>query len=134
MGPFRFLLFYLLCGVAAGLLHVFLNPDSTVPAVGASGAIAGVMAAYFVLFPRARIVAMFPIFFWPVFFELPAFLYLGFWFLTQFFGGALSIATPRAAGGIAFWAHVGGFITGILTFWIFLRRRSPRPATDGRLL
>jgi membrane associated rhomboid family serine protease len=123
MGPLRFLLFYLLCGLAAGLLHVFLNPNSTVPAVGASGAIAGVMAAYFVLFPRARI-----------FFEVPAFLYLGLWFLTQFFGGALAIGSPRAAGGIAFWAHVGGFVTGLLTCWIFLRRNRPRPVADSGLL
>jgi membrane associated rhomboid family serine protease len=134
MGPLWFLLFYLLCGLAAGLLHVFLNPNSTVPAVGASGAIAGVMAAYFVLFPRARIVAMFPILIFPIFFELPAFLYLGLWFFTQFFGGALAIASPRAAGGIAFWAHVGGFLTGLLTFWIFLRRKRLRPVTDSGLL
>jgi membrane associated rhomboid family serine protease len=134
MGPLRFVLFYLLCGLAAGVLHVFLNPNSTVPAVGASGAIAGVMAAYFVLFPRARIVAMFPILIFPIFFELPAFVYLGLWFLTQFFGGALAIASPRAAGGIAFWAHVGGFLTGLLTFWIFLRRPRPRHVAESGLL
>jgi len=92
------------------------------------------MAAYFVLFPRARIVAMFPILIFPIFFEVPAFLYLGIWFLTQFFGGALAIASPRAAGGIAFWAHVGGFLTGLLTFWIFLRRTRPAPAVDRSLL
>src|SRR5260370_40762525 len=134
MGLFGSLFFHLPCGTAAGLLHVCLNPTATFPAVGASGAIAGVMAAYFVLFPRARIVAMFPILIFPVFFELPAFLYLGLWFLTQFFGGALAIASPRAAGGIAFWAHVGGFLTGLLTFWIFLRRPKPRPVSDSGLL
>jgi len=127
MGPIRFLLFYFLCGIAAGVVHVVTNRNSTVPAVGASGAIAGVMAAYFALFPRARIVAMFPIVFYPVFFQVPAWVYLGFWFLTQFFSGTLAIATHREVGGIAWWAHIGGFAAGLATFWIFLRRE-PRPA------
>jgi membrane associated rhomboid family serine protease len=127
MGPVRFLVFYLLCGLSAGVVHVLTNPNSTVPAVGASGAIAGVMAAYFVLFPRARIVAMFPIFFYPLFFTVPAFLYLGFWFLTQFFSGTLAVATHREVGGIAWWAHIGGFASGILLFSFFLRRRAPDP-------
>ena len=131
MGPVRFLIFYLLCGLAAGVVHVLTNPGSRVPAVGASGAIAGVMAAYFVLFPRARIVAMFPILFYPVFFQVPAFLYLGFWFLTQFFSGTLAIATHREVSGIAWWAHVGGFGAGILTFALFLRPRETRPAAPG---
>jgi membrane associated rhomboid family serine protease len=128
MGPFRFLLFYFLCGIAAGVVHVVTNRGSTVPAVGASGAIAGVMAAYFALFPRARIVAMFPILFYPVFFQVPAFVYLGFWFLTQFFSGTMAIATHREVAGIAWWAHIGGFAAGLATFWIFLRPREPRPA------
>lgn len=126
MGPFRFLLFYLGCGIAAGLVHIASSPRSTVPAVGASGAIAGVMAAYLALYPRAQILAMFPIFFWPVFFHVPAFLYLGFWFLTQFFSGTLAIASQREMTGIAVWAHVGGFAVGLLTFWVFLRK-TPRP-------
>ncbi len=124
MGPFRFLVFYLACGIAAGIVHIATNPRSTVPAVGASGAIAGVMAAYLALYPRARILAVFPIFFWPVFFTVPAFLYLGFWFLTQFFSGTLAIASHHEVTGIAVWAHVGGFATGLLTFWAFLR---PQP-------
>ena len=131
MGPVRFLIFYLLCGLAAGGVHVLTNPGSRVPAVGASGAIAGVMAAYFVLFPRARIVAMFPILFYPVFFQVPAFLYLGLWFLTQFFSGTLAIATHREVSGIAWWAHIGGFGAGILTFALFLRPRETRPAVPG---
>jgi len=125
MGPARFVVFYILCGLSAGVVHVLTNPGSTVPAVGASGAIAGVMAAYFVLYPRARIVAMFPIFFYPLFFTVPAFLYLGFWFLIQFYSGTLAIATHREVGGIAWWAHVGGFASGILFFSFFLRRREP---------
>jgi len=132
MGPARFLLFYLVCGLAAGVVHVLTNPGSRVPAVGASGAIAGVMAAYFVLFPRARIVAMFPILFYPVFFQVPAFLYLGFWFLMQFFSGTFAIATHREVSGIAWWAHVGGFGAGILTFALFLRPRETRPAVPGQ--
>jgi membrane associated rhomboid family serine protease len=131
MGPLRFLGFYLLCGFAAGFVHVMTNPSSRVPAVGASGAIAGVMAAYFALFPRARIIAMFPIIFYPVFFQVPAFVYLGVWFLIQFFSGTAAIATHREVSGIAWWAHVGGFATGILTFWFFLRPREPRSAPSS---
>jgi len=131
MGPFRFLVFYFVCGIAAGITHVITNPSSTVPAVGASGAIAGVMAAYVALFPRARIVAVFPIFFWPLFFQVPALLYIGLWFVMQFFSGVAAIASPQAVGGIAFWAHVGGFVTGLLTFWIFLRPQSAEPAAAG---
>jgi rhomboid family protein len=130
MGPLRFLLFYGICGVAAGLVHLLTNAGSTVPAIGASGAIAGVMAAYFILFPQARIVAMFPIVFWPVFFEVPAFLYLGFWFFVQFFSGATAFVSPERASGIAWWAHVGGFATGALTFWMFLRPRARRAPHD----
>jgi membrane associated rhomboid family serine protease len=121
MGPFRFLGFYFLCGIAAGVIHVVTNSGSRVPAVGASGAIAGVMAAYFVLYPRAQILTMFPIVFWPVFFHVPAWIYLGFWFLVQFFSGTAAIATRTPVSGIAFWAHIGGFAAGILTFWVFLR-------------
>ncbi len=132
MGPLRFLGFYLLSGVASSVVHLATNLDSTVPALGASGAIAGVMGAYFLLFPRARIVAMFPIIFWPVFFEVPAFIYLGFWFLTQFFSGTAALARHGTGGGIAWWAHIGGFATGILTFWWFLRpRRRPAAPTGG---
>ncbi|HJW14170.1 MAG TPA: rhomboid family intramembrane serine protease, partial [Thermoanaerobaculia bacterium] len=79
----------------------------------------------------ARIVAMFPIFFYPIFFQVPAFIYLGFWFLTQFFSGTLAIATQREVSGIAWWAHVGGFGAGILTFWLFLRPRKSPPPIPG---
>jgi membrane associated rhomboid family serine protease len=132
MGPIRFVFFYLACGVAAGIIHVATNPGSQVPAIGASGAIAGVMAAYFVLFPRARIVAMFLIVFWPVFFQVPAWVYLGVWFLIQFFSGTLASAAGVQAAGIAWWAHIGGFATGLLIFWAFLRRE-PRVADPATL-
>ena len=121
MGPLRFLLFYLLCGFVAGLVHMATNSSSTVPALGASGAIAGVMGAYLVLYPRARILAVFPIFFYPLFFEVPAVLYIGIWFLMQFLSGTAAVVSGQQAGGIAWWAHVGGFVTGLLTYWIFLR-------------
>jgi rhomboid family protein len=122
MGPLRFVGFYLLCGIAASFVHIITNPQSTVPALGASGAIAGVMAAYVVLYPRARILAVFPIVIYPLFFEVPAVLYIGIWFLLQFFSGTAAIFSGRQAGGIAWWAHVGGFIAGLLTVWIFIQR------------
>jgi membrane associated rhomboid family serine protease len=127
MGRLRFLLFYLLTGLAAGLIHWFTNANSTVPTVGASGAIAGVLGAYFVLFPRARIIALFPIFFFPFFFEVPAVVYLLFWFLSQLVGGALAGIGPDNVGGVAWWAHVGGFASGVLLHRLFLPSRESAP-------
>jgi len=128
MGPWRFLAFYLLAGIGASVLHVLTNPGSTVPIIGASGAIAGVMGAYYTLFPRARIVMMVPIFIIPFFFEIPAVFFLAFWFVQQVMSGTLSIAAAGHAGGIAWWAHVGGFIIGALLNRPFLigRRRMRR--------
>jgi membrane associated rhomboid family serine protease len=128
LGPLRFLVFYLLCGVLAGLVHFFTNMHSAMPTIGASGAIAGVMGAYFVLFPHARVVTLVPIFFWPVFVQVPAVIYLGFWFLSQFFSGAMAIGSGKS-GGIAWWAHVGGFLAGIVVLRLVGRRKpAPRPA------
>ncbi len=127
MGHFRFLIFYLLCGFAAGIVHIYTNANSTIPTVGASGAIAGVMGAYFYLFPRARVVVMIPVFIFPFFFEMPAVLYLGVWALTQVFSGTLALATSSEVGGIAWWAHVGGFVTGMLLQLIFVKRGDYRP-------
>jgi membrane associated rhomboid family serine protease len=121
MGHFRFLFFYLLCGLAAGIVHVVTNTGSTVPAVGASGAIAGVVGAYLILFPRARILTVF--LFFPFFFYLPAAAYILIWFLLQFFLGIASLAGPRNVGGIAWWAHIGGFAAGIVFLRPFLRQR-----------
>jgi membrane associated rhomboid family serine protease len=122
MGPLRFAIFYLTCGVLAGITQVLANPDSTLPSVGASGAIAGVLGAYLLLFPTARLIVMFPIFFFPFFFEVPAVLYLVLWFLIQLFSGAAALAGPQQVGGIAFWAHIGGFVSGMLLCQLFLRR------------
>ncbi len=122
MGPLRFVIFYLLCGLIAGVVHVLTNPDSTIPTVGASGAIAGVMGSYFYLFPFARIVVLIPIFFFPFFFEVPAVIYLGFWALSQVFSGALSLASSEQVGGVAWWAHAGGFIAGLALQFVFIRR------------
>jgi membrane associated rhomboid family serine protease len=121
LGHFRYLVFYLVSGVAAALLQIILNPYSPIPTVGASGAIAGVMGAYFILYPRARVLTWFPPIF---FFHVPAWLMLGYWFLVQFFSGTVaSIAvTSQTTGGIAFWAHVGGFVAGVLMIKLFSER------------
>ncbi|RKX61405.1 MAG: rhomboid family intramembrane serine protease [Thermodesulfobacteriota bacterium] len=123
LGPFKFLLFYLLCGISATLVHSYIHQNSVIPVVGASGAISGVMGAYFIMYPLARILVMMPVFFIPIFFELPAFLYLGYWFLIQFYSGLFSLTLPNAFGGVAWFAHIGGFITGALIIKIFCRRR-----------
>ena len=113
MGPFRFTVFYLLCGLVAGVVHYFTNADSDVPTVGASGAIAGVLGAYFVLFPRSQIVVMVPIFFYPLFFEVPAVTYLLFWALSQVFSGTLALAGPGGSWGRRLVGARGGFLRGI---------------------
>jgi membrane associated rhomboid family serine protease len=128
MGRGRFLAFYLLTGLAAGLAHLFANIGSTDPTVGASGAIAGVLGAYFILYPHARIIVLFPILFLPLFFELPAVVYLGFWFLSQVYGGTLGGVGPQAVEAVAWWAHVGGFVAGVALHRLFLLPpgRAPR--------
>lgn len=114
IGHGRYLLFYLLCGIIAGFTHVLLNPYSPVPTVGASGAIAGVMGAYLVKFPRARIVTLVPIFLFITTFDLPAYFLLLYWFVIQFFGGIGSIGYSTVSqGDVAWFAHVGGFLAGI---------------------
>ena len=124
MGHGRFLAFYILCGIAAALAQTIVNPDSVAPMVGASGAVAGVMGAYFVLYPRSRIVTLLPfLIFWQIV-EVPAIFFLGIWFLMQFLSGVGSVAVAasgEASGGIAFWAHVAGFVAGI-TGVLFFRR------------
>jgi len=113
--------------VLSGLTHWLTNAQSTVPTVGASGAIAGVLGAYFVLFPRSQIVVLLPIFFFPFFFQLPAVLYLLFWFLSQVLSGTLAGLTASQVGGIAFWAHVGGFAAGVVLHRLFILPERERP-------
>jgi membrane associated rhomboid family serine protease len=117
LGPGRYLLFYLLCGFASGLTHLFANTHSQVPTIGASGAIAGVMGSYFLLYPGSRILTFIPIFFIPYFIEIPAFVFLGLWFLFQFLSAT---GAPAQGGGIAWWAHIGGFVFGIILLKTFL--------------
>ncbi len=123
MGSLRFLVFYLLCGLAAAAAHIVVNPDSAIPTVGASGAISGVLGGYLVLYPRARIRMYFPPIF---FFGIPAMLVLLFWFGEQLLAGLpqLSQVRPDVSGGIAVWAHVGGFLTGALLVHLFSKPAS----------
>ena len=122
LGPVRYALFYLLCGMASGLSHLVLNLHSNVPTIGASGAIAGVMGAYFVLHPRSKILTLIPIIFIPYFINIPAYIFLGLWFLLQFINAA---GSQGVGGGIAWWAHIGGFVFGI----IFLKLSDSLPVT-----
>jgi len=120
LGHFRYLVFYLVSGLFASTAQIVVNPSSTIPTIGASGAIAGVMGAYFILYPRARVLVWFPPIF---FFHVPAWVMLAYWFLYQFFSGtATSIGTSANSGGIAFWAHIGGFVVGVVMIKLFHER------------
>nr|BAL53805.1 rhomboid family protein [uncultured Planctomycetota bacterium] len=130
MGPVRFLLFYLLCGVLAGWIHVLAHPTSLVPTIGASGAIAGVLAAYLLLYPYATVITLIPLFIFPWFVELPAVVFIGLWYLTQVFEGTLALAVDVAYGGVAWWAHIGGFLAGLTLTPFFLRRPHRKPYPD----
>lgn len=131
LGHGGYLLFYLVCGLAAAVVHLMTNTHSMVPTIGASGAIAGVMGAYFVFYPRARILTLLPIFFFFYIVEIPAFFFLGFWFFIQFVQGisTLSASVP-VYGGIAWWAHIGGFLFGQLVMFLLVKSRSDK--TKGR--
>lgn len=122
MGPFKFLLFYTLSGIGAGLIHFLTNIHSLVPTIGASGAIAGIMGAFMILYPRARIVTLLPIIFFYTIVNIPAFIYLGIWFFSQLYFGALTLGAATA-GGIAWWAHIGGFIIGLFILPYFRRKK-----------
>jgi membrane associated rhomboid family serine protease len=131
LGRLGYLLFYLGSGVVAGLAHLASEPQSAIPTIGASGAIAGVMGCYFVLFPRARVVALVPIFIFIQVIVLPAPFFLGFWFLLQFFQGTLSVTS--AAGGVAWWAHIGGFVAGVAMGLLVAVRGRMRESRDRAL-
>ncbi len=131
MGRVGFLTFYILSGLAAGIVHIATNPTSPVPTVGASGAIAGVMGAYLLLFPYSRVVTIIPIFIFFQLIEVPAIIFLGIWFAIQLFSGTVSLATSGPnAGGVAWWAHIGGFVIGVL--WALPLRRRSRTAISER--
>ena len=120
MGHLRYLVFYLACGVAAALLQVFVNPASVIPMVGASGAISGVMGAYLVLYPRVRVFAIVPIGIIPLSIALPAWTMLLYWMGMQFLGGLFGLFSEEG-GGVAFWAHIGGFVAGVVLVKFFAR-------------
>jgi membrane associated rhomboid family serine protease len=122
LGPIRYLFFYVICGLGAGLTHFLLGPASNLPTVGASGAIAGVLAGYAVLFPGARVLTLVPLGFFIRIMELPALAVIGIWFVIQVISSFLTFGMTET-GGVAFSAHVGGFVAGLLLVWVFRPRR-----------
>ncbi len=120
MGHGRFLVFYLFCGLFATFIQWYFEPNLTVPVVGASGAIAGVLGAYFRVYPFARVVIWFPFLFLPIFFELPAIAFLGFWVIIQLQNATASLIFDNIALDVAWWAHLGGFLTGMLIYPLFV--------------
>lgn len=127
MGRLRFFIFYTLSGLIAALLQVFAGPSSTIPIIGASGAIAGVLGAYLLLHPRARVAALVPVFYFVRIIWLPAVLVLGGWFLVQLLNGLATLNVVMQTGGTAWWAHIGGFVAGMLLMPIFRRRDRRTP-------
>lgn len=125
LGHFRFLYFYLICGLVAAFAHIFLGGISDVPMVGASGAISGVLGAYLVKYPRARVLVLIPLFWYITIQKIPALFVLGFWFLMQLLSGVFSglSSTGMEKGGIAFWAHVGGFVAGLILIILLPKKR-----------
>ena len=126
LGHGKYLAFYLLCGLAAGAAQVWASWGSPYPTIGASGAIAGVMGAYMVLFPSARVLTLVPLFVFVRLMEIPASLFLGLWIWSQFYSGTLALAQAGRLGGIAWWAHIGGFLAGIVLLGVFLGGRRRR--------
>lgn len=128
LGSGRFVLFYLGCGIAAGVVHVYFNVGSQVPTIGASGAVAGVIAAYAWSYPRAEIKVLVPIIIFPLFFDVPAMAFALFWFALQVLQGYADLMTPQMGAGIAWWAHAGGFVGGIILLYLMApEERRPMP-------
>jgi membrane associated rhomboid family serine protease len=124
LGPLRFVLFYLACGLVAALAQIYMHPTAKIPMVGASGAVAGVLGAYLILFPHSRVLALIPILFFFQVVELPAVLFLIFWFGMQFLNGAVSITgASHTAEGVAWWAHIGGFVSGMALGFLIPKRK-----------
>ncbi|MBW6474585.1 MAG: rhomboid family intramembrane serine protease [Anaerolineaceae bacterium] len=122
MGHGRYLLFYLIGGLVASLAHVFTNPASQIPTVGASGAIAAVLGAYLVLYPNSKVLTIIPLGFFLRMTMVPAAIVLGLWFVLQLFSGVMSMGGPDV-GGVAFWAHIGGFVAGVILAKLFAKKR-----------
>ncbi|MGK7913264.1 MAG: rhomboid family intramembrane serine protease [Synechococcus sp.] len=127
MGHVKFLIFYLLCGLGATVAQILSDPTSVVPNIGASGAIAGVLGAYLINFPKARVKAIFLLGFIPIRLRIPALFYLGWWFVQQAFYSVLSLddQVNMGTGGIAYWAHAGGFVFGVLLVKFFMSKKNP---------
>jgi membrane associated rhomboid family serine protease len=132
MGHVKFFIFYLICGIIASLTYVVFNPSSTIPSLGASGAIAGVLGAYLVLYPRQRVRVLLPLGFFSQITDLPAIVVIGFWAVLQFFGGLGSIAETAQTGGVAYLAHVGGFLAGVVLVFLFRNRLAPSARESRR--
>ncbi len=139
MGRGRFFVFYTLCGLVAGVLQIVAAPRSTIPMIGASGAIAGVLGAYLLLYPRARVSTLVPLFFFIRIVWLPAIVVLGSWFAMQLLNGLASLSVVVQTGGVAWWAHIGGFVAGMVLLPVFRRRgvqppsRRPAGGYDARV-
>jgi len=134
MGHFRYLVFYIVCGLAAALFQFVTNIHSIIPMVGASGAISGVLGAYMTFYPRSKILTLVPIFFFVQFIHIPAAVFIFVWFLIQFLSGLGTLNVPKETGGVAFWAHIGGFVAGLILARFFDRRPYAREARTGRYL
>jgi membrane associated rhomboid family serine protease len=127
LGHVKFAIFYLACGAAGALAHIVLHASSPIPMIGASGAISGVLGAYFLLFPRAKVLTLVPIFFFLYFMEVPAFIFLGIYILLQVLNGMFNLSGgPASAQGVAWLAHIGGFVAGAVLLLIFRKRRNFR--------
>lgn len=132
MGPVRFVVFFILCGAAAAGAELVVSPTSTTPVIGASGAIAGVMGAYVAMFHHARIVLLIPLIFWPLFIQVSALFFLFYWLFIQVMSGSLSL-DPDVRGGVAYWAHVGGFVVGLALHRLFVTRGREASDDEGPL-
>lgn len=132
MGHFKYLVFYIVCGLAAAVFQFITNIHSEIPMVGASGAISGVLGAYIVFFPRSRILTLVPIFFFIQLIHVPAAVFIFIWFIIQFLSGVSTLGTPAETGGVAFWAHIGGFVAGLILGRHFVKGRYDLRESKGR--
>ena len=131
MGHLRYLVFYIVCGLIAALFQFVTNIHSAIPMVGASGAISGVLGAYMTFYPRSRILTLVPVFFFIQFIHIPAAVFIFIWFIIQFLSGLGTLNSPKESGGVAFWAHIGGFVAGLLLARFFDKKPYLREASTG---